>query len=81
MKRGAEVGPTNPGRTDRAASALFRADSDLTFLLGSARADPYNARGNGFERVIFGNDFDGLSASQFAEIPTQSEAVLRAVDD
>ena len=62
-------------------SSLFRAYSDLPFLFGPACADPYNAAGNGFQRIIVGNDFDGLSASQFAKIPAKSEAVLRAIDD
>ena len=55
--------------------------SDLAFLFRPWRADPYNAAGNGLEGVILWNDLDGLSASQFAEIPAKSEAVRRAIDN
>jgi len=62
-------------------SSLFRVHSDLTFLLRPSRTDPYNATGNGVERVILWNDLDRLTASQPAEISSKSEAVLRAIDN
>lgn len=68
-------------RIRRAVSSYFRMHSDLTFLLRPSRADPYNAAGNGVERLILWNDLDGLSAPQFAEISAKSEAVLGAVDN
>ena len=72
---------SNQERIHRAVSSFFRVHSDLTFLFRPSHADPYNAAGNGIERVIIWNDLDGLSAPQFAEMSAKSEAVLGAVDN